>query len=83
MNGFGGNEGLGRTKVEILCEGAAGRPAKAEDEYRLPGPYVVRDLSWELARYLETQIFPESASAASDGARRRHDRTRDEERLAG
>jgi hypothetical protein len=83
MYGFGEHEGLGQTKVEIPREVAAGHPAKTEDAYREPGPYVVRDLSWELARYLETQFFPESASAASDGASRRHGWTRDEERLAG
>jgi hypothetical protein len=39
-----------------------------ERENREPRPYVVRDLSWELARYLELEIFPESASEISNGA---------------
>jgi hypothetical protein len=39
------------------------RMARANRETR---PYVVRDLSWELARYLDTESFSESASATSD-----------------
>ncbi len=31
-------------------------------------PYVARELSWELARYLEAQDSPEDASAASNTA---------------
>jgi hypothetical protein len=46
-------------------------------------PYVVRDLSWELARYLQAQDSPEDASAASNSAGGRPGWTRDEERLAG
>jgi hypothetical protein len=46
-------------------------------------PYVPRELSWELARYLEAQDPPEGASAASNSAGGRPGWTRDEERLAG
>ena len=46
-------------------------------------PYVARELSWELARYLEAQDSPEDASAASNTAGGRPGWTRDEERLAG
>jgi hypothetical protein len=56
------------------------RTAREDHE---PMPYVVRDLSWELARYLDTEIFPEDASAASNGAGGSYGRTREEERLAG
>ena len=52
-------------------------------EYREAMPYVVRDLSWELARYLEAQDSPQEASAASNTAGGRPGWTRDEERLAG
>ena len=37
------------------------RPTRGAPEDLETMPYVVRDLSWEFARYLETQIFPESA----------------------
>jgi hypothetical protein len=53
---------------EVAMEGSA----KKAREDRETEPYVVRDLSRELARYLEIRIFPESASATSDGASRRH-----------
>ena len=43
-----------QTKAENGREAAADRQAKA-DGYPEPTPYVVRDLSWELARYLDTQ----------------------------
>ena len=31
------------------------------------GPYVVRDLSWELARFLDAEGLPVSTSATPDG----------------
>jgi hypothetical protein len=46
-------------------------------------PYVVRDLSWALARYLETQDFPEGASPASNTADGGNGWIPDEQRLAG
>ena len=46
-------------------------------------PYVARELSWELARYLEAQDSPEEESAASNTAGGRPGWTRDEEKLAG
>jgi len=39
--------------------------------------YVVRDLSWELARYLATEDF----SATSNGVSRDHRRTQEQPRL--
>ena len=52
-------------------------------EYPEAMPYVVRDLSWELARYLEAQDSPQSASVSADSAGGRPGWTKDEERLAG
>jgi hypothetical protein len=39
-----------------------GREAVTVREDRETNPYVVRDLSWELARYLDTENFPDSAA---------------------
>ena len=49
-------------------EAARVRPAPMEREDHEARPYVVRDLSWELARFLETQDFPASAYATPTGA---------------
>jgi hypothetical protein len=38
-------------------EVATERVEKEARSYRQTEPYVVRDLSWELARYLETEGF--------------------------
>jgi hypothetical protein len=43
------------------------RTAREDHE---PMPYVVRDLSWELARYLDTENYSASASATPDSARK-------------
>ncbi len=40
--------------------------------------YVVRDLSWELARYLDTEAFSASASATSNSVSGHHGRTPEE-----
>ena len=42
-------------------EVAAERPYRTRGEDRETKPYVVRDLSWELARYLDTQDLEASA----------------------
>ena len=39
-----------------------GREVATVREDRETSPYVVRDLSWELARYIETEDFPDSAA---------------------
>jgi hypothetical protein len=57
---------------------AMGRPTTMAREDRETRPYVVRDLSWELARYLDTEDFPASASATSNNASGHHGRTREE-----
>ena len=67
---------------EIQAEVAVERPAAMGLEDREARPYVVRDLSWELARYLDAQSFPPSASAPSNSASGRHGRTREEGRVA-
>jgi hypothetical protein len=48
---------------EDRLEGATGQPSKSAREERRTRPYVVRDLSWELARYLDAENFSASASA--------------------
>ena len=53
---------------EIKQEGAATRLAGMAHENRQPRPYVVRDLSWELARYLDAETVSAIASASSNGA---------------
>lgn len=68
MYGLAKYEGLRQPHEEIRGEAATERPTMApEDRERMP--YVVRDLSWELARYLDTEIFSESASATPNSAR--------------
>jgi hypothetical protein len=56
-------------REEIRKEVAVARPEKMARENRETRPYVVRDLSWELARYLDTEIFSESASATPNSPR--------------
>ena len=55
------HEILRRRDDGVPHEVAPGRPAPTAREDRETRPYVVRDLSWELARYLDTQILPASA----------------------
>ena len=42
---------------EIGLEAVMERQTKMVPEDRDPRPYVVRDLSWELARYLDAESF--------------------------
>ena len=53
---------------DLRREAARVRPAPMEREDHEARPYVVRDLSWELARFLETQDFPASAYATPNSA---------------
>ena len=39
-------------------------------EDRETGPYVVRDLSWEFARYLDAEDYAASASTVLESARK-------------
>ncbi len=56
---YGTTEQVIREHYEDLSrEAAKVRPAPTEREDHEARPYVVRDLSWELARFLETQDFP-------------------------
>jgi hypothetical protein len=48
---------------EDRLEGATDHPSKSAREDRRTGPYVVRDLSWELARYLDAEDLSAGASA--------------------
>lgn len=54
-----------RTKAENGREAVADRQAKA-DGYPEPTPYVVRDLSWELARFLDAEDSVASSFATPD-----------------
>ena len=57
MNGWAEYE-IGRQHhEEIRHEVATARLEKLARVNREPRPYVVRDLSWELARYLDTEGF--------------------------
>jgi hypothetical protein len=69
MYGLGELEVWRQRREEIRKEVAAARLAKVARENRETRPYVVRDLSWELARYLDTEIFSASASATPDSPR--------------
>ncbi len=48
---------------EDRLEGATDHPSKSAREDRRTRTYVVRDLSWELARYLDAEDLSASASA--------------------
>ena len=70
-------------REEIGHEVAANRLARVAHKNRERRPYVVRDLSWELARYLDTQDFPAGAPAITNDMSWHHERMRGEERVAG
>jgi hypothetical protein len=57
-------------REEIRHEVAVARLEKLARANRETRPYVVRDLSWELARYLDTENYSASASATPDSARK-------------
>jgi len=66
---YGTTEQVIRERREDLRrEAARVRPAPMEREDREARPYLARDLSWELARFLETQDFPAGAYATPEGA---------------
>ena len=66
---YGTSEQVIREHYEDLRrEAARFRPAPMEREDHETRPYVVRDLSWELARFLDSETFPASTFATPDGA---------------
>jgi hypothetical protein len=67
---------------EIRREVAVERQTRTAREDRETRPYVVRELSWELARYLDTEDFSASNSATSDSGSGQHRWTPDEERVS-
>ena len=69
MCGFGEHEVWRQRHEEIRREVAMERPPRMARENRETRPYVVRDLSWELARYLDTESLSESASATPNSPR--------------
>jgi hypothetical protein len=68
MYGLVQNEVWRQRSEEIRHEVAANRlerDLRAKEETR---PYVVRDLSWELARLLDAEDFPAISFSTPDGA---------------
>jgi hypothetical protein len=53
---------------DLRREAARVRPAPMEREDHDAKPYVVRDLSWEFARFLDAEDFPVSTFATLEGA---------------
>jgi hypothetical protein len=51
------HEDLLQRRKEIRHEATVEHKSRMERTDRQPRPYVVRDLSWELARYIDTEIF--------------------------
>ena len=83
MYGLAKYEVLAQRHEEIRREVAEERPIRMAREKRETVPYVVRDLSWELARYLDTQAFSASASATANSVSGHHGRTPEKERVSG
>ena len=77
------NEVLGQRHEEIRREVVVERPTGTAHGKREAVHYVVRDLSWELARYLDTQAFSASASATANSVSGHHGRTPEKERVSG
>ncbi len=63
MYGLAKHKDLRQRHKEIQHELAVARLEKLARANRETRPYVVRDLSWELARYLDTEIFSVRHSA--------------------
>ena len=61
MYGLAKHEDLRQRRKEIRNEAAVEHKTRMERADWQPRHYVVRDLSWELARYLDTEIFSEGA----------------------
>ena len=55
-------------REEIRQEVTVNRLAGVAHANRERRPYVVRDLSWELARYLDAEVSSASASTPSNSA---------------
>ncbi len=75
MYGLANYEVLRQRREGIRREVARERPTRMARKERETVPYVVRDLSWELARYLDTEDFSVSASATSNSGSGHHGRT--------
>ena len=68
-------EFLRQRHEEIWREVTMERQTRMARENRETGPYVVRDLSWALARYLDTEDLSASASATANSVSEHHGRT--------
>ena len=74
---YGTTEQVIREHYEDLRrEAARVSPAPMEREDHEARPYVVRDLSWELARFLDSEAFPASAYAIPNSANANPPRSR-------
>ena len=65
MHGLGEYEVWRQRREEIEQEVAVARLARLARANSETRPYVVRDLSWEFARYLDTESSSASASPTS------------------
>ena len=68
MNGRAEHEVARQPREGIRHEVAVASLGKLARTSRETRPYVVRDLSWELARYLDTENHSASAFATPDNA---------------
>ena len=68
---------LRQTRKEDGREAAPERLTGMAHEDRETGPFMVRDLSWVLARYPDTKIFPPNAPTTPESARAQHGRKRE------
>jgi hypothetical protein len=78
MHRLAESEILGQRHEEIRREVVVGRPTGTAHGKREAVHYVVRDLSWELARYLDAEGFSASALTTSKSVRGHHGRTPEE-----
>ena len=68
MYGLAEYEDLQQRHEEIRREVVVARPEKMARANRETRSYVVRDLSWELARYLDTEESFSAISSAASGS---------------
>ena len=68
MYGTAEYEVLRQSHQEIQREGAIDHLGRTARENRETRPYVVRDLSWELAPFLDTEDFQAIGLAAQDSS---------------
>jgi len=70
MHGSAAQQVIREHYEDLRREAVRARPVPMARANRETGHYVVRDLSWECARHLETQDFSPSAPATTNRASR-------------